>query len=260
MGQPRAVPGTVAGLSGRWTAGVLARVGITCLLIVVVEVVVCGVAALPTILLLTTVGTLVTDPWMRAGALALVAAPAYILFALCLMTVSAATARLTGARTPPDAEMRLADMDWPLLQWARYMAASHVVRAFAGGLFRGTPMWTLYLRMNGARLGRRVYVNSLAVSDHNLLDFGDDVVVGGDAHLSGHTVEGGVVKTGHVVLGDGVTVGLGSVIDIDVRIGPHAQIGALSLVPKHARLAGGQTYVGVPVRVLHPAADARARV
>lgn len=219
-----------------------------------VEVVVCGVSATPAALLLATVADLVTDPWLRAASLAMAAAPAYVLFALCLMPVSAATTRLTGARTPPDAEMRIADMGWPLLQWARYMAASHVVRVFAGGLFKGTPMWTLYLRLNGARLGRRVYVNSLSVSDHNLLTFGHDVVIGSEVHLSGHTVERGVVRTGRVTLDDGVTIGLASVVDIDVHIGPGAQVGALSLVPKHARLEGGQVYVGVPVKALHPPA------
>jgi acetyltransferase-like isoleucine patch superfamily enzyme len=111
-------------------------------------------------------------------------------------------------------------------------------------------MWTAYLRLNGARIGRRVYVNALAVSDHNLLEFGDDVVIGGDAHISGHIVEGGMLKTAPVRLGRGVTIGLGSVISIGVDAGSHSQVGALSLVPKHTRLEGGATYVGTPVRRL----------
>jgi len=40
-------------------------------------------------------------------------------------------------------------------------------------------------------IGRGVHINSLAVNDHNLLEFGDRVVVGGGVHLSGHTVEDG---------------------------------------------------------------------
>jgi acetyltransferase-like isoleucine patch superfamily enzyme len=251
MRQPRPTSGADLGPGGRWTAAALARVGLTFAIIFVVEAAVCGASAAPPALLLVMLANLATDPWLRVPLLAMAAVPAYVLFALCLMAVSAATTRATRARTPPDAEMRIVDMGWPLLQWARYMAASHVVRVFAGGLFRGTPIWTLYLRMNGARLGRRVYVNSLSVSDHNLLDFGNDVVIGADVHLSGHTVERGVVKTGGVTLGDGVTIGLCSVIEIDVHVGPRAQVGALSFVPKHARLEGSQAYVGVPVTVLH---------
>ena len=185
--------------------------------------------------------------------------PSYAVFAITLMFASALATRVTGWRTQPNAEMRLADLDWPLLDWVRYMVAIHVVRLFAGTLFRGTPIWSAYLRLNGARVGRRVYVNSLAVSDHNLLDFGDDVVIGGDVHLSGHTVERGFVKTAPVRLGDHATIGLGSLISIGVTIGPGVQIGALSLVPKHVTLDGPGTYAGVPARPLGSDASPPAR-
>jgi acetyltransferase-like isoleucine patch superfamily enzyme len=231
-------------------AGAVVRVVLTLLAILVVEVIVVGLALSVPALALAAVLPAIDSPWLRVVAAAFAAAPSYVLFALCLMLLSAASTRLTGARTPPDAQLRLADMSWPLMQWARYLASSHVVRLFAGVLFKGTPMWTWYLRMNGATLGRGVYVNSLSVSDHNLLHFGDQVVIGGEAHVSGHTVEGGYVKTGRVVLGDRVTIGLSTVVEIDVEIGPGAQVGALSFVPKHARLEGGQVYVGIPVRVL----------
>jgi acetyltransferase-like isoleucine patch superfamily enzyme len=134
------------------------------------------------------------------------------------------------------------------MTWARYMAATHVVRQLAGPLFRGSPIWTAYLRLNGARIGRRVYVNTLFISDHNLLEFGDDVVIGAEAHISGHTVEGGVLRTAGVRLDRRVTVGLGSVIDIDVDAGPDCQVGALSLVPKHTKLEAGAVYAGIPAR------------
>ena len=65
---------------------------------------------------------------------------------------------------------------------------------------------------------------------------GDGVVIGESVHLSGHTVEGGVVKTGRVRLGRGVTVGLGSMVGIGVEAGERCQIGALSVVPKDTKL------------------------
>jgi acetyltransferase-like isoleucine patch superfamily enzyme len=253
MSQPRSTSQAEAH-SGRWTPAAIARAAFTILAIVLVETAVVGVAAAVPALLLYAGLTMVPTPWWRVIALAFGAAPAYVLFALCLMTLSAASVRLTGARTPADREMRIADMDWDLLQWARYLASSHLVRVLAGPLFLGTPVWTTYLRMNGARFGRRVYVNSLFVSDHNLLEFGHDVVIGSQVHLSGHTVERGVVKTGRVRLGDGVTIGLSSVVEIDVEVGARAQVGALSFVPKHARLSAGEVYVGAPVKPLHPPA------
>ena len=93
-----------------------------------------------------------------------------------------------------------------------------------------------------------MYVNSLAVADYNLLDFGDDVVIGDGVHLSGHTIEGGVLKTARVRLGRRVTIGVGSIVGIGVDAGEGCQVGALSLVPKYTQLDAGTTYVGIPAQ------------
>jgi len=190
----------------------------------------------------------VRPAWARIVVLAMSLVPAYAVFAVCLMALSAFAMRVLGWRTPVNAEMRIADLEWPLLDWGRYLASTHLVRLFAGALLRATPLWTMYLRWNGARVGHRVFVNSLQVMDHNLLEFGEGVVIGSAAHLSGHTVERGVVKTGAVRLGRNVTIGVGSVIGIDVEIGAETQVGALSVVPKHERLVPGAAYAGAPAR------------
>jgi acetyltransferase-like isoleucine patch superfamily enzyme len=218
--------------------------------IVIVEATVSGLATTPVVWLWLKLSelTVTIDPIARIALFSLAVVPSYIVFAVGLMGWSALATRLTGARTPGNAEMRIADLDWPLLTWVRYMVAIHLVRVLAGVIFRGSPIWTMYLRLNGARIGRRVYVNTTFVSDHNLLEFGDDVVIGGDAHVSGHTVEGGVVKTASVRLGRNVTIGLNSVVDIDIEIGDDCQVGALSLVPKHSRLESGAVYAGIPAK------------
>jgi acetyltransferase-like isoleucine patch superfamily enzyme len=188
------------------------------------------------------------DLLIRIVVLGMAFIPAYVLFAISLMILSAYAMRLFGWRTPPDTEMPIRELSWPLMHWARYMVSVHIVRLFAGSIFKATPLWTFYMRLNGATLGRGVYVNSLEVNDHNLLEFGDRVIIGGDVHLSGHTVERGVVRTARVRLADHVTVGIGTIVNIGVEAGPWCQIGALSLVPKFSRLDGHATYVGAPVR------------
>jgi acetyltransferase-like isoleucine patch superfamily enzyme len=228
------------------------RVGWTVVSILVVETLVCGLAVLPVLIGWRELRALVEPSrgvWLVVFSLLIV--PSYVAFALCLMIASAVATRMTGARTPPNVEMRIADMEWPLMRWARYTVASHIVRVLAGPLFRGSPIWTAYLRLNGARVGRRVYVNTLFISDHNLLEFGDDVVIGSEVHMSGHIVEAGIVKTGGVRLGHNVTIGLGTVVDIDVVVGTDCQVGALSLVPKHTTLEVGAVYAGIPARRLH---------
>lgn len=225
------------------------RIGWVVTSVCLTQALVCALSMLPVLLIWSwLLAETVGRPVIRLMVISLAVVPSYTVFAVFLMGLSALSTKITRWRTPPNAELRIADLDWPLLNWVRYMVAIHVVRFFAGTMFRGSPLWTAYLRLNGARLGQRVYVNSLAVSDHNLLTFDDDVVIGGDVHISGHTVERGVVKTGHVRLASGVTIGLSTVVSIDVIVGANTQVGALSLVPKHATLDADAVYVGVPVR------------
>ncbi len=216
--------------------------------VVIVETIVFGLALVPAVYLWDVLSN-VRYPFrfLRILALCMAVVPSYLVFGLSLMVLSAYSSRLLGWRTPANAEMKVAEVDWPLVNWARYMVSTHVVQVFVGSLLRSTPMWTFYMRLNGARLGRGVYVNSLGLADHNLLEFGDYVVIGGDVHLSGHTVENGVVKTAPVRLGRGTTVGLGTIVGIGVETGERCQIGALSLVPKFSRLEGDSVYVGTPV-------------
>lgn len=228
--------------------------------IALVETIVVGVAVLPASLCWTWLFTFPfpfsVPSWIlpRAVLAAMSFVPAYLVFSVALATLSAFSTRLLGWRTRADQSWKLADFEWPLLDWMRYMVSTHVVRVLVGTFFRSSPIWTLYMRMNGARIGRAVYVNTLSVSDHNLLEFGDGVVIGESVHLSGHTVEGGIVKTAAVRLGAGATVGLGSIIGIGVEVGERSQIGALSVVPKYTSIEPHAVYAGVPARRIERAA------
>jgi len=226
------------------------RIAWTVVSIVVAQTIVCGIAMLPAVALWAFAASLPISIFARLLVFSAITIPSYVAFAVTLMIVSPIATWVTRTRTPVNVELRIADLSWPLMTWARYMVAIHVVRVFAGSLFRGSPFWTTYLRLNGARMGRGVYINTVHISDHNLLDFGDGVIIGSEVHVSGHTVEGGLVKTGQVRLGDQVAVGLGTTIEIGVVAGDRCQIGALSFVPKHTTLEAGAVYVGSPVRRL----------
>lgn len=188
--------------------------------------------------------------WLRGMFLGAATVPAYLIFAHLLMAFSAIACRLLGWRPKPGQQMSIAELGWPLLNWGRYSVVSHIVRLLAGSALRATPMWVWYLRLDGASIGARVWVNSLGITDHSLLDLGDDVVIGAGAHLSGHTAERGLIKTDPIHLGRGTTIGVNTIVGIGVVTGPNCQVGALSFVPKHSRLEGGTTYVGVPVKPL----------
>lgn len=228
-----------------------ARVAWAVFTVFVVESVVFGLAVLPAVAFWTWHYRWEGIPPIgRVVFLAMAFVPAYLLFAAGLMLYSAAITRLLGWRTRPGLATHIADFEWPSLDWGRYLVTTHVVRLFAGAVFRSTPVWVMYMRFNGARIGRGAWVNSLALMDHNLLELGDGAVIGSDAHIAGHIVEAGVLKTATVHIGRYVTIGIGTVVEIGAHIGDGTQVGALSVVPKHARLDAGAVYAGAPVRRL----------
>ena len=244
--------GTLRGV----TAAQTGRVVWTVVSIFAVESVVFGLSVLPAFYFWTwTLTWAIPDfPLLRPAIVATTLVPAYLVFAVALVVLSALSTRACGWRTAPGGAWKLRDLEWPLLKWSRYMISTHVVRVLVGPFFRASPIWTWYLRWNGARIGRGVHINSLSISDHNMLEFGDGVVIGENVHLSGHTVEGGMVKTGPVTLGRFVTVGLGSMVGINVEAGEKCQIGALSVVLKGSKLEGGTIYAGVPARKIEKSA------
>jgi acetyltransferase-like isoleucine patch superfamily enzyme len=229
----------------------------TVLSIFIVETLVFGLAVFPAFTFWSWTLTWVPDPpILRPAVVAMSLVPAYLVFAFSLAALSAVSMWACGWRTPANGMWKLRALEWPLLNWVRYMVSTHVVRVLVGTFFRASALWTLYLRWNGARIGRGVHINSLSISDHNMLEFGDGVVIGENVHLSGHTVEGGMVKTGPVRLGRFVTVGLGSMVGINVEAGEKCQIGAMSVVLKGTKLDGDAIYVGVPVRKVEKTAPA----
>lgn len=244
--------GTSAEVGRGWSPAALARLLWTIASVFLVESLVLASAILPAAVFYQWhLGWDLSPWWLRGVLLGAATVPAYLIFAHLLMVLSALACRLLGWRPEAGRSMPIRDLDWPLLDWARYSICSHVVRLLVGSVLRATPMWVWYLRLDGARIGRGVWVNSLGITDHCLIELGSNVVVGAGAHLSGHTVERGVVRTDPIRLGAGTTVGVNSIVGIGVTTGPRCQIGALSFVPKGTRLDGDVTYAGVPVRPVH---------
>ncbi len=225
------------------------RFGWTALSCFVVESVIVGLAALPAAYFFRWHLALDIQPHaLRLFLLAAALLPAYLLFALLFMWLSAEATALLRWRPPPRADLPIAELPLDLRRWARYAIMSHLVRVVGGPIFRSTPIWVWYMRRNGAKIGKHVWINSLQVGDECLLDFGDEVVIGSGVHLSGHTVERGLVRLAPVVLGPGTNVGVGAHVGIGVTTGAKTQIGSMSVVPKHAVLEAGRTYAGIPVR------------
>jgi non-ribosomal peptide synthetase-like protein len=110
----------------------------------------------------------------------------------------------------------------------------------------GTPFLPWYLRLLGARIGRRVYVDTTGFLEWDLVDVGDRAELGDDCVLQTHLFEDRVLKASAVRVGADCTVGTASVVLYDSEMEPGSRLGALSLLMKGERLPAGTAWAGVP--------------
>ena len=128
---------------------------------------------------------------------------------------------------------------WSMRYVRFWVVKTMVVANPAARLCVGTPLYGLYLRALGAKIGRGavIYTNHVPVVT-DLLTVRAGSVVRKDTFINGYRARAGVIEIGAVTIGAGVFVGEQSVLDIDTTMGDAAQLGHSS------SLHSGQTVDG----------------
>jgi non-ribosomal peptide synthetase-like protein len=126
-----------------------------------------------------------------------------------------------------------------------YEAAA--VPALLGGLV-GTPFLAPFLRMFGARIGRRTWLGTTYLTEFDLVRVGDDATIGRGVSLQTHLFEDRVMKMSRVHVGDRSSVGDRAIILYDAVIAESAALGTLSLLMKGERLPPATRWCGIPAQ------------
>lgn len=111
---------------------------------------------------------------------------------------------------------------------------------------RATPLLPLALRLLGARIGRRTFLDTTDLTEFDCVHIGDDSELNARCGPQTHLFEDRVMKIGRVQIGARVTVGPGSTILYNTLIGDDVQLGPLTLVAKGERLPAGTCWEGSP--------------
>jgi non-ribosomal peptide synthetase-like protein len=143
------------------------------------------------------------------------------------------------------------------LAYVRFWLAKTLVRSnplllMIGGRSRtsaSSPLYTLYLRALGAKVGRNVVIFSRNVPVcTDMLTIGDGAVIRKDAFFNCYRAHNGVIQTGPVTLGDDAFVGEMSVLDIDTTMGDEAELGHASSLHAGQVVPDGETWHGSPAQ------------
>ncbi|MDR3684961.1 MAG: 4'-phosphopantetheinyl transferase superfamily protein, partial [Geothrix sp.] len=119
-------------------------------------------------------------------------------------------------------------------------------------LLLGTPFVPIYFRLLGARIGRRVCMESTWLTEFDLVELGDEVSLNADCTLQTHLFEDRVMKMDGIDIASGCSVGTDSVVLYGSRMEPQSVLGDLSLLMKGERLPEGTRWEGSPARPSQP--------
>jgi non-ribosomal peptide synthetase-like protein len=133
------------------------------------------------------------------------------------------------------------------LAYVRFWVVKTLIQRSPAVLFAGTPLYGLYLRALGAKVGRGVAIFSRNVPVcTDLLTIGDDAVVRPAAYFGCYRATAGEIETGPISLGSGSFVGEASVLDIDTALADHAQLAHASALHAGQQVPAGEHRHGSP--------------
>jgi non-ribosomal peptide synthetase-like protein len=113
--------------------------------------------------------------------------------------------------------------------------------------FVGSPIFVLYLRALGAKIGRDVVIFAKIVPVcTDLLSIGNGTVIRKDVAIAGYRADGGVIRTGRVTLGRDVLVSEAAVLDIDTTMGDGSQLAHRSSLYPGQTVPAGERWHGSP--------------
>ena len=135
------------------------------------------------------------------------------------------------------------------LTYVAFWTVKTLIRSSPFVVFVGSPLYVLYLRALGAKVGRGVTILSPAVPVcTDLLTIGDDTVIRKDSSFTCYRAHAGMIQTGRVTVGKDVFIGEKTVLDIDTSLGDGAQLGHASSFHAGQAVPEGAHWHGSPAQ------------
>jgi non-ribosomal peptide synthetase-like protein len=135
------------------------------------------------------------------------------------------------------------------LGYVRFWLVKSLVRANPLARFVGSPLYTLYLRALGAKIGPGVVILSPTVPVcTDLLTIGEGTIINKDCVFNCYRAQGGMIQTGTVTLGRHVFIGEATVLDVQTGMGDGAQLGHTSSLHAGQFVPAGQRWHGSPAQ------------
>ena len=149
---------------------------------------------------------------------------------------------------------------WSTFVWRNELLNAlheHLAEPFLIGPLTGTPFVCWYLRLLGARIGRRVYMETTDFSEFDLVHIGDEAALNADCTIQTHLFEDRVMKLDAIEICARCKVGAASLVLYGTQMAEGAALGDLSLLMKGEALPPWTNWQGIPARPTNIVRDGR---
>ncbi len=133
------------------------------------------------------------------------------------------------------------------LAYFRFWVVKTTMRSSPIVAFVGTPLYNVYLRLMGARIGRNTVIAcQFGPVCADMISVGDNTILRKDSIVLGYRAQSNFIHVGPVEIGRNAFVGEASVIDIETAMGDNTQLGHASSLQSGQRVPHGKRYHGSP--------------
>ena len=149
--------------------------------------------------------------------------------------------------------------------WSWWAMRTEAVAVLYGGLasktllefLRGTPFLPWMLRPFGTKVGKGAWINSCDITEFDCTTIGDHAVLNLISCPQTHLYEDRIMKVGRIEIGRGATIGSGSTVLYDSKIGDYAQVRPLTLVMKGETIPAHTIWAGAPAQPVRVSSEVR---
>ena len=140
---------------------------------------------------------------------------------------------------------------WSTFVWRNELLLAlheHLANLFIVSMLAGTPFICWFFRLLGAKIGRRVFMETTDITEFDLVTIGDDAALNAECTVQTHLFEDRVMKMSTVEIGAGCNVGCLAVVLYDTKMENGSSLGDLSLLMKGESLPAHTRWEGIPAR------------
>jgi non-ribosomal peptide synthetase-like protein len=143
--------------------------------------------------------------------------------------------------------------------WSSYVWRNEMITAFhesycaplVVNALQGTPFISLYFRLLGSRIGKRVFMETTQLTEFDQAEVGDDAALNLTSTLQTHLFEDRVMKTSLLRVGARAMVGPMAVVLYDSEMQEGSTLHGLSLLMKGETLPAHTSWEGIPAQRGH---------